>query len=188
MCGSLRQEDRCNLLLGCISKEDILYIIGCENGKHMKDAITKEILKKISNLVSEDDAQRACDAVGISTNAYHALHGLLKDALREQGITENLFPIPYRVRLAKKANNDLVRESLGEYKHIEGSMMYSSTSARSRGNIKGGNSMPNGAKYFGYDQYNDIFVDLKRLQRAMIKFYSLSSQGNTICNVIFYLH
>ena len=58
MCGSLRQEDRCNLLLGCISKEDILYIIGCENGKHMKDAITKEILKKISNLVSKDDVQR----------------------------------------------------------------------------------------------------------------------------------
>ncbi len=98
MCGSLRQEDRCNLLLGCISKEDILYIIRCdEKGKRIKDAITKEILKKISNLVSEDDVQRACDAVGISTNAYHALHALLKDALRERGITENLFPIPHRI-------------------------------------------------------------------------------------------
>ena len=185
MCGSLRQEDRCNLLLGCISKEDILYIIGCENGKHMKDAITKEILKKISNLVSEDDVQRACDAVGISTNAYHALHGLLKDALRERGITENLFPIPHRVRLARKANNDLIWESLGEYKHIKGSMMYSSTSAKSR---EGGNSIPNGAKSFGYHQYNNIFVDLKRLQQAMVKFYALSPQGNTICNVIFNLY
>ena len=114
----------------------------------MKDAITKEILKKISNLVSKDDVQRACDAVGISTNAYHALHGLLKDALQERGITENLFPIPHRVQLAKKKNNDLVRESLGEYKNIEGSMLNTSTSAKSRGNVKGGNSIPNGAKSY----------------------------------------
>ena len=97
MCGSLIQEDHCNLLLGCIAKEDILFIICSEKGKHLKDAITKEIMKKISNLVSEDDVQRACDTVGISTNAYHALHGMLKDALRERGITENLFPIPHRV-------------------------------------------------------------------------------------------
>ena len=160
MCGSLRQEDRCNLLLGCIAKEDILFIIRSEKGKHMKDAITKEIMKKISNLVSEDDVQRACDTVGIGTNAYHALHGMLKDALRERGITENLFPIPHRVRLAKKANNDLIRESLGEYLHIEGSMMYSSTRAKSHGNSKGGNA-PNGTKFFDYHQFNNIFVDLK---------------------------
>lgn len=184
MCGSLRQEDRCNLLLGCISKEDILYIIRCEKGKHMKDAITKEILKKISNLVSKDDVQRACDAVGISTNAYHALHGLLKDALRERDIMENLFPIPQKVRLAKKANNDLVRKSLGEYLHIEGSMMYSSTSAKSRGNSKGGNA----AKFFGYHQFNNIFVDLKRLQQAMVKFYALSPQGTANCNIISYFY
>ena len=144
----------------------------------MKDAITKEILKKISNLVSEDDVQRACDAVGISTIAYRALHGLLKDALRERGITENLFPIPQKVRLAKKANNDLVRESLGEYLHIEGSMMYSSTSA------KGGNA----AKFFDYHQFNNIFVDLKRLQQAMVKFYALSPQGTASCNIISYFY
>ena len=66
--------------------------------------------------------------------------------------------------------------------------MYSSTSTKSRGNMKGGNSIPNGAKFFGYHQYNNIFVDMKRLQQAMVKFYALSPQGNTICNVIFNLY
>ena len=146
------------------------------------------ILKKISNLVFEDDVQRGCDAVGISTNAYHALHALLKDALRERGITKNLFPIPHRVRLAKKANNDLVHESLGEYLHIEGSMLYSITSAKLRGNCKGVNAIPKGAKVFSYHQFNNMFGDLTRLKRAMVKFYALSPQGTANCNVIFYLY
>ena len=65
--------------------------------------------------------------------------------------------------------------------------MYSSTRAKSHGNSKGGNA-PNGTKFFDYHQFNNIFVDLRRLQRAMVKFYALSPQGNINFDVIFYLY
>ncbi len=77
---------------------------------------------------------------------------------------------------------------IGECLHIEGSMMYSITSAKLRGNSKGVNAIPKGAKVFAYHQFNNIFVDLTRLQRAMVKFYALSPQGTANCNVFFYLY
>ena len=58
-------------------------------------------MSKFSNLVTGFDVQNVCDDVGISRNGYHAIHQLLKDALRKQGIIENLFLVPKRVKLKK---------------------------------------------------------------------------------------
>ena len=64
----------------------------------IREAITKEVMKKIYNLVSNIDIQSACDEAGISTKGYEAIHQLLKDALRTKGITENVFLSPKKVR------------------------------------------------------------------------------------------
>ena len=76
-------------------------------------------MKKFSNLVSDIDIQSACDEVGISTRGYEAIHQLLKDALRKNGITKNLFPVPRRVRLSKKVSDGDIVEKLGSYQYVK---------------------------------------------------------------------
>ena len=74
----------------------MLSIIRAPKSKVIREAVTKEVMKKIYNLVSDIDIQSACDEAGISTKGYEAIHQLLKDALRTKGIIENVFRLPKR--------------------------------------------------------------------------------------------
>lgn len=100
-CGSESLHDRVNLLTSCITKADIISILRAPKGNRINAAATSEVMHRLANIVSDTDVQKTCDDVGISQKGYVAIHQLLKDALRERGITENLFPLPHRVNLAK---------------------------------------------------------------------------------------
>ena len=63
-------------------------------------------MRKFSSLVNGVDVQKACDEVIISSKGYNALHGLLKDALRECGIIINVFLVSHKVTLARRASNE----------------------------------------------------------------------------------
>ncbi|KAI5077387.1 hypothetical protein GOP47_0007211 [Adiantum capillus-veneris] len=92
-------------------------------------------MRKLRNVVNDDDVQQACDEAGISTKAYQAIFQLLKDALKEHGIVENLFPVPHKVKLAKKATNEDVFSRIGTYLHIEDTMptsLYASCATKTR--------------------------------------------------------
>ena len=151
------------------------------SGKRMKAAVSKEILQELGDLVSNNDVQTVCDEAGISTKGYKAIFQLLKDALRERGIMENFFPAPHKVSIAKKITNEDVLARLGTYLHIEDTMpavLYTSEvpkTGRGKGK-KSTSSSP--SKGFPYTKWNNIFVDLRRLQQAMIKFYELPQEGS----------
>lgn len=90
-CGITSNKDRIILLMSLLNKEDVLSIMRAPKGKVIREAVTTEVMKKFSNLVLDIDIQSACDEVGISTRGYEAIHQLLKDSLRKNGITKNLF-------------------------------------------------------------------------------------------------
>lgn len=173
----------CSLL----KKEDVLNIIHAPQSKYILEAITKDVMSKFSNLVTSFDVQNTCDDVGISRNGYHAIHQLLKDALRKHGITENLFPVPKKVKLAKKVSDADVLNRLGPYYFVEDTMVLPSLQKKGGekkqrlGKKSGACSKSTPAtnfitaeeKGFEYTQFNNIFVDVRKLQQAMVEFYRL---------------
>lgn len=168
------------MLSSCLKKADVIALLRAPRGKHINDAVTKEVMRKFSNLVTDVDVQNACDEVGISTKGYTALHGLLKDALRERGITENVFPVPRKVKLARRASNEDVTLRIGHYLHIEETMpssIFVQSPQRAKKATNAKNRADNIDKGFPYSMSNNIFVDLKKLQQAMAVFYALPSNG-----------
>lgn len=160
----------------------MLRLLRAPGRNHIRNAVVKEVMRKYSNIVTHTDVQNVCDEVGISTKGYGAIHRLLKDALMKRGITENLFPVPHKVKLAKNVSNEDVFSKLGEYMHVEdtmhslGLLKKKPSQHRTSSNIsKQGNIIE--PKGFPYTKFNNIFVDLKKLQRAMITFYNLSAEG-----------
>ena len=176
----------CSLL----KKEDVLKIIHAPQSKYILEAVTKDVMSKFSNLVTSFDVQNICDDVGISRNGYHAIHQLLKDALRKQGITENLFPVPRKVKLAKKVSDADVFSRLGPYYFVEDTMVIPGLQKKGGakkqrlGKKSGARSKSAPAtnfiteeKGFDYTQFNNIFVDVRKLQQAMVAFYRLPAAG-----------
>ena len=142
-------------------------------------------MKFFHNLVSDIDIQSACDEAGISTKGYEAIHQLLKDALRTKGITENVFLAPKKVRFSKKVSDADILEKLGTYQYVEDTMIIPSLKS------KGGQKKQTCGKIFAmvhiskevedkgfaYTRFNNIFVNMVKLQQAMITFYKLPQEG-----------
>lgn len=187
-CGSSSNEDRITLLCSLLKKEDVLSIIRAPQSKVISEAVTNEVMKKFSNLVSDIDIQSACDEAGISTKGYETIHRLLKDALRKNGITENVFPVPKKVRFSKKVSDDDIIAKLQSYKYVEDTMVIpsqkkkggSKKQARGQKATTVSTSEVTEDKGFAYTKFNNIFVDLKKLQQAMILFYKLPQEGKYI--------
>ena len=100
----------------------------------------------------------------------------------KKGIAENLFPVPRMVKLAKNASNEDVFSKLGDYIHVEATMNILGLSKKKPPQRRKGSNTSTQAnvlneKGFPYTKFNNIFVDLKKLQRAMISFYHLSPEG-----------
>ena len=181
-CGSQTQVSRDRLLASFLSKDDFLRILCAPESKHIKIAVTKEVMRNLSNLVTHVDVQNVCDEVGISNKGYAAIHRLLKDSLMKRGITENIFPVPRMVKLAKTVSNEDVYSKLGEYMHVEDTMYIDSglkknPSKRQKTSKLSSQAVLFEEKGFPYSKFNIIFVDLKKLQRAMVTFYRLSPAG-----------
>lgn len=152
-----------NLLRACVKPSDLKGLLQEPMFKAIRNEIKGEVFKDLSNLLSSSNIQHACDEAGISTKGYEAIHQVVKDAFRMNGITCNMFPAPKRVRFAKRVNNDDVMATLGEYYHVEGTLTVPSPKGKA-------NTSP---IVFEYTSYNNVFVDLIRLQQAMVKFYRL---------------
>ena len=78
-CGSQSQDSRDKLLATFISKDDVLRLLHAPETKHINDAVVKEVMRKLTNLVMHTDIQNACDDVGISVKGYSAIQRCLDE-------------------------------------------------------------------------------------------------------------
>ena len=81
---------------------------------------------------------------------YQALYQLLKDTVLKKGIKKSIFPIPKKLRLAKRVCNDDVKRIIGEFYYIEDTLNIA-TRGKKRG--KDGNVA------YPYSEFNNIFID-----------------------------
>ncbi|MCO5568379.1 hypothetical protein L7F22_022078 [Adiantum nelumboides] len=89
-----------------LTKEDIVSILEAPRATTLRGAVTKNYLNKFMNLVDSTDIKFACDEAGISTRGYQILHSIIKDGLQREGLRENLFPTPRKIKLAEKIWNE----------------------------------------------------------------------------------
>ena len=98
---------------------------------------------------------------------YHAIRQVIKDAFLRQGIGGSLFPTLKLIQSVKHINNDDVHQAIGEYFNIEDKLTLDMGSKKKNKTTT----------IFEYNAYNNIFVNVEMLQKAMVKFYDLPSEG-----------
>ena len=171
------------LLASFVYKDNFVCLLCAPEAKHINDVVIKEVMRKFTNLVMHPDIQNACDEVGVSIKGYNAIHRLLKHALlMKKGVAKNLFPVLCMVKLLKNISNEDVFSKLGEYMHVEATMHILGLSKKKPPQRwKGSNTSKQAnvleKRGFPYTKFSNIFVELTKLQRAMISFYHLSPEG-----------
>ena len=114
--------------------------------------------------MSIDATFNACDDVKISTNQYKVLYQFLGDCLCQKGILSNVFPSPKRLSTTKNVCTFDVVVKLGEYHHFDNTISIASWE-KTKSTL--------GQYLFNYNEFDNLFVDLHRLQIAMINFYGV---------------
>ena len=114
--------------------------------------------------ISIDDVVNACDEEGISIKGYRPLYHLLGDCLCQKGILSNVFPSPKRLSTTKNVCTFDVVVKLGEYHHFDNTISIASWE-KTKSTL--------GQYLFNYNEFDNLFVDLHRLQIAMINFYGV---------------
>ena len=107
------------------------------------------------NVIAPEEMQMTLDSVGISREAYTTLYGTMQNRLKTTKVKGSLLPKPFYIRTAKYRANENIMKILGDPQFVEG--VYPGQ----KGAVK-------------YDRYNNLYLDLKTVQREMIKFYNLS--------------
>ena len=67
-------------------------------------------------------------------------------------------PTPWSLKLAQTESNIRAREMVGGYHCVIGTMTWK-------------NQKKVGTQFFEMDYFNNVYVDLEQLQKAMVKFY-----------------
>lgn len=110
-----------------------------------------------SSCLDTEDVQSTMDKVGISRQSYTQLFKVIQGKLKQSKVKGSLLPKPSYVQQARHSINSRVMEVLGEPFHIT-------------------DTYPGKKKELKFNSFNNIFFDLRTLQRAMIKFYELKHE------------
>ena len=152
------------LLAACTTSRDVTKLIKDPRFKKIRVLVANDVLQDMAGSISIDAVVNACDEVGISTKGYRALYHLLRDCLHQKGLVANIFPCPQRISTTRTVCNSDVINKLGEYLHINDTICIAGW---------GKTKSTLGQYFFEYNEFNNMFVDLCRLQREMIKFYGV---------------
>ena len=121
--------------------------------KKVKQRIIEEFVDETK--VDSMDVQIVMDDCGISRRGYSNVFKAMKSKLKEKKITTSLLPLPTHMRKSRTELNQTVAEFLGPAFHIQGGFQ-------------------NKDREVHFNEYNNIFFDLERLEQNMVRFYNIS--------------
>lgn len=153
-----KSEERVKLLNETMSKTDFVKILQLPENNSIKTFVLKKLLEDFKS-VTPSQIVETCDTVGVSRRGYRALSKLWYQKLSVEKFKPFGLPRPHRVVKARQELNLQIPEVFGDYFHIEGSMPFEKQKK---------------CGVFEYNSFNNIWVDIKRVQTAMIKFYGLT--------------
>lgn len=121
--------------------------------KIVRQNVVQEFMDK--NRVDVNKIQDALDSSGVSKRGYSSIFKAVMSTLKSQRIKRVLLPTPTEVWRLRGNLNEQLDAYLGSYVHVQGE-------------YKGANGV------ILYNEYNNIFVDLKQLQVRMVEFYGMN--------------
>lgn len=157
-CDSSEETVQASLLQHLVKEDAIIKAISNPENDRLRKAIQKHLLKDLLDIISPAQILSICDTAGISDKGYAAMYQCVTRGLRAKGVTRSLLPTPYSISMARKLANANVGSLFGGYKWVEGAMPISP------------------AKSYEYNRFNNIYINVEALQKAMILFYDLSLQ------------
>ena len=160
-------ESRAGLLKHVVKLSDILGVLEDPSNKWGM-IIRGKIIKELQHMVSPVQIMDACDSGGVSRRGYEAIYRVFTLAHRAKHVLQPLLPTPYSVTMARRCANSDVASMLGGYRHVNDAMPVSAI------------------KQFQFNEFNNVYIDVQTLQRAMIAYYGLTYEE---CNgqVVFVL-
>ena len=131
----------------------------------MEDMIATAKYQKVKQKVIEEfvdetkmdsmDVQRAMDDSGISRRGYSSVFKAMKSKLKEKKIRNSILPLPTHMRRTQADLNRKVEQFLGPAFHIQANFQ-------------------NKKREVCFNEYNNIFLDLEKLQQNMVTFYHIT--------------
>ena len=119
--------------------------------------LRQKYFSELRDIVTPQEIMEICDSAGISFKAYEALYRVITTRHRKKGLSK-LLPTPYSVKLAKKCAINDVAGLLGGFHCVHDVMPLDNS------------------KSFCYNEFNNVYIDLLKLQESMIRFYGLTQE------------
>ena len=152
-------EYRVLLLNETMNRLDIIKLLKLPENQKLRKLALKELLKDMNSVVKPSQILEECDRVGVSRRGYRELSGLWFKNLKDQNIKPFGLPRSYNVIKIRHQLNQEIPNYFREYFHIEGSMPYEKQKKKSS---------------FEYNSFNNIWMDLQKVQTVMVNFYEIS--------------
>lgn len=152
-------DDRVQLLNETMNQTDIVNVLRAPKNAPLRKIAQRELLGDFNSMIDPSNVVETCDKVGVSRKGYWALSGLWFKHLKQKRVKPFGLPRPYNFMKARSQLNLQIPICFGDYFHIEGSMPFEKQHKRS---------------IFEYTIFNNIWMDLKRVQIAMVKLYKIS--------------
>ena len=146
----------------------VIQLLKDPRHKNLRARVTREVLKDFKAIVDAKEMLGACDAVGVSREAYSSIFKIFKSSVAQRYKNPAMpLPTPWSLKLARTESNIRAREMVGGYQCVTGTMTWK-------------NQKKAGNQSFEMDSFNNVFVDLEQLQKAMVRFYGQNQNGMLI--------
>jgi hypothetical protein len=142
-----------------LKRKEVLGIVHHPDNSNLREKVIAMASHDLRDEISAPEIVNACDTGGISRMGYQSIFGLVRKNKRVASM--HVLPKPMHVRVSRIEATKKVHDLIGTYKCIEEKM-----------------TLKDGVE-FQFNAQNNIFLDVKKVQAAMIKLYSLSLNGKT---------
>lgn len=137
-----------------------------------KASVVKDVIRQIGDSIGSDSMLDACDSAGVTVRGYDAIYRTVKNRIGmvAPGIKSGILPAPHRLGSLRKEMNLKLPQFIGDYYHIDG--------RRTIPEVRVGGKVVTAAKEVVLDSKNSLFVELEVVQRSMVMFYEMTTEGN----------
>lgn len=142
-----------------LKRKEVLEIVKHPDNSNLREKVIAVASHDLKEEISAPEIVNACDTGGISRKGYESIFGLLRK--NKKVASMHVLPKPMHVRVSRTEATKKVHDLIGAYKCIDEKM-----------------TLKDGVE-FQFNAHNNIFLDVKKVQAAMINLYSLSVNGKT---------
>ena len=154
-CNQTDNNVEASLLQHIVSEKEIINMLSNPSKTKIREAVFCHLLQDLHHAITPLEMLDVMDSAGISQKGYRALYRLITSGLRVKGFKRSVLPTPYSLEMARKTANGKVDAMFNGYRWVE-------------------DLMPLVDRVYEYNKFNNVYIDMEELQRAMVRYYDLT--------------